>query len=87
MLQGRERVACAKANVRNALSDALLNVPSGAGGATQSAGWAAVKAVISRIATRAEIALATGAGTQSTPSVPGYEGNISPLEASTVRVS
>jgi hypothetical protein len=87
MLQGKERVATAKPNIRNSLSDALLNVPSGASGATQSAGWAAVKSVISRIGTRAEMALATGAGTQASPSTPAWEGMFTASEASAVRVS
>lgn len=87
MLQGKERIATGKASIRTGLSDALLNVPSGASGATQSAGWAAVKAAISRIGTRAEMALATGAGTQASPATPGWEGVLSASEASTVRVS
>ena len=87
MLQGKERIATAKATTRAGLSDALLNVPSGASGATQSAGWATVKSVISRIGTRAEIALATGAGTQASPSTPAWEGILSASEASTVRVA
>jgi len=87
MLQGKERVATAKPNIRNSLSDALLNVPSAAGGATQGAGWPAVKAAISRIGTRAEMALATGAGTQASPSTPAWEGKLSATEASSVRVA
>jgi len=87
MLQGKERVATAKPNIRNSLSDALLNVPSAAGGATQGAGWPAVKAAISRIGTRAEMALATGAGTQASPSTPAWEGMFTASEASAVRVS
>lgn len=69
------------------VTDALLNVPSAAGGATQGAGWAAVKAAISRIGTRAEMALATGAGTQASPATPAWEGILSASEASTVRVA
>ena len=87
MLQGKDRIATGKASIRAGLSDSLLNVPSGAGGATQSAGWAAVKAAISRIGTRAEMALATGAGTRASPAVAGWEGELSPSEASTVRVA
>lgn len=87
MLQGKDRVATGKASIRAGLSDALLNVPSAAGGATQSAGWAAVKGVISRLGTRAEMALATGSGTQASPSTAGWEGNLTPSEASTVRVA
>ena len=87
MLQGKERIATAKATTRAGLSDALLNVPSAAGGATQGAGWAAVKAVISRIGTRAEMALATGAGTQGSPSVPSFDGTISAYDAQMIRTA
>jgi len=87
MLQGKERVATAKPNIRNSLSDALLNVPSAAGGATQGAGWPAVKAAISRIGTRAEMALATGAGTQGSPSVPSFDGTISAYDAQMIRTA
>jgi len=87
MLQGKERIATAKPNIRNSLSDALLNVPSAAGGATQGAGWPAVKAAISRIGTRAEMALATGAGTQGSPSVPSFDGTISAYDAQMIRTA
>lgn len=87
MLQGKERIATAKATTRAGLSDALLNVPSGASGATQSAGWATVKSVISRIGTRAEMALATGAGTQGIPSVPSFDGTISAYDAQMIRTA
>ena len=87
MLQGKERIATAKATTRAGLSDAMLNVPSGASGATQSAGWATVKSVISRIGTRAEMALATGAGTQGSPSVPSFDGTISAYDAQMIRTA
>lgn len=87
MLQGKERIATAKATTRAGLSDALLNVPSGASGATQSAGWATVKSVISRIGTRAEMALAPGAGTQGSPSVPSFDGTISAYDAQMIRTA
>jgi len=87
MLQGKERIATAKATTRAGLSDALLNVPSGASGATQSAGWATVKSVISRIGTRAEMALATGAGTQGSPSAPSFDGTISAYDAQMIRTA
>lgn len=87
MLQGKERIATAKATTRAGLSDALLNVPSGASGATQSAGLAAVKSVISRIGTRAEMALATGAGTQGSPSAPSFDGTISAYDAQMIRTA
>lgn len=87
LLQGKDRLATSKANIRNTLSDALLNVPSGANGVAQSAGWAGVKAVISRIATRAEVALATGTGTKASPATPEWEGIIDAGQASSVRVA
>lgn len=87
LLQGRERVAAAKAAVRGGLSDALLNVPSGAAGAAQSAGWAAVKAVISRLGTRAEIALATGAGTQAAPSTPAFDGQLGYMDMPAIKAA
>ena len=87
MLQGRERIAGAKATIRAGLSDALLNVPSGVAGATQSAGWAAVKAVISRFGTRAEMALATGAGTQAAPSTPAFDGQLGYMEIPPIRTA
>lgn len=85
ILQGRERIAGAKATIRAGLSDALLNVPSGAGGALQSAGWAGVKAVLSRLATRAEAALASGAGTQAAPSTPAFDGMLHFMEIPAIR--
>lgn len=87
LLQGRERIAGAKATVRAGLSDALLNVPSGVAGATQSAGWASVKAVLSRFATRAEAALATGAGTQAAPSTPAFDGNLNYMEIPAIKAA
>lgn len=86
LLRG-ERIAGAKATVRAGLSDALLNVPSGVAGATQSAGWASVKAVLSRFAKRAEAALATGAGTQAAPSTPAYDGNLNYMEIPAIRTA
>lgn len=87
LLQGRERVAAAKAAVRGGLSDALLNVPSGAAGAAQGAGWAAVKAVISRFGTRAEMALASGAGTQASPSTPAFDGQLGYMEMPAIKAA
>jgi hypothetical protein len=87
LLQGRERVAAAKAAVRGGLSDALLNVPSGVAGATQSAGWAAVKSVISRLGTRAEMALASGAGTQAAPSTPAFDGQLGYMEMPAIKAA
>lgn len=80
-------VATGKTNIRAGLSDALLNVPSAAGGVKQSAGWAGVKSAISRLGTRAEIALATGAGTQAAPSTSSYNGMLSPDDGTKIRTA
>lgn len=85
LLQGRERIAGAKATVRAGLSDALLNVPSGVAGATQGAGWAAVKTVLSRLATRAEAVLASGTGTQASPANPAFDGMVSSNDCIAIR--
>jgi hypothetical protein len=79
LLQGRETIGTGRPNLRNGLSDALLNVPSGVGGATQDAGWIGagrVKATITRFATVAERVFATGTGTAGTPGVLVWEGQI-----------
>lgn len=79
LLQGRDSIGTGRPNLRNGLSDALLNVPSGAGGATQDAGWIGagrVKVTISRFATVAERVFATGTGTSGTPGVLGWEGTL-----------
>jgi hypothetical protein len=76
LLQGKERINGGKASIRAGSSDALLNVPSGSGGATQSAGWAAVKSVLTRQSTRGEKLFATGAGTIASPSSLVFEGAV-----------
>lgn len=80
LLQGRESVGTGRSNLRAGLADALQNVPSGVGGATQDAGWAGanrVKATITRLATIAERAFATGTGTTGTPGALGsFEGGL-----------
>jgi hypothetical protein len=55
------------ANLRTTLQDALQGVRSGAGGASQDAGWTAVRNTLARLATSAEKILAdTGTGDGST---------------------
>lgn len=79
VLQGKETIATGRANIRAALSDALLNVPSGPGGVTQDAGWLGagrVKATITRLASVAERVFATGSGTTGTPGALVWEGVI-----------
>lgn len=77
MLVGRDQVNSGKANVRTGLQDALTNVPSGAAGALQSAGWTNVRLTMQRNATRAEKLFATGTGTQGSPAVLVFEGSLS----------
>lgn len=79
LLQGRDSIGTGRSNLRAGLTDALLNVPSGVGGATQDAGWIGagrVKATITRLATVAEKAFATGTGTAGSPAVLGWEGTV-----------
>lgn len=88
LLQGRNDLATGKTTVRQGLSDALTNVPAGAAGAPLDAGWLGagkVKAAITRKASNAEKALATGTGTAGTPSVMGFEGDVSVNEAGLLR--
>lgn len=66
-LLGKTTVGTGKTNIRSAFQDALSGVPSAAGGATQTAGWPAVKTAISRAASRLEKIFATGTGTSATP--------------------
>jgi len=67
LLQGRDRISSDKPNVRAGLQDGLTNVPSGAAGATVSAGWTTVRLAMQRPASVFEKIFATGAGTQATP--------------------
>jgi len=80
LLQGRERIATGLVNTRKTLTDALLNVPSGANGVAQDAGWLGagrVKATINRPATVAEQVFATGTGTAGNPGDLVWEGVLS----------
>lgn len=79
VLLERATLPTGRLNIRQALTDALLNVPAGAGGATVDAGWLGAgktKSVISRVATVCEKVFATGAGTSGTPGVLVAEGPI-----------
>lgn len=76
ILTGRQSVSGAKPAIRAGLQDALTNVPSGAGGALVNAGWAAVKAMLSRKATRGEKLFATGTGSVASPATLGVDGPI-----------
>jgi hypothetical protein len=77
MLQGQMRVNATKTKIRNGLTDALQNVPSGTAGAIQDGGWLAVKNTMYRQCTRGERLYATGTGTTGVPGLAVYEGNIS----------
>lgn len=74
ILTGRDKIDASKANIRSGFQDALTNVPSGAGGAGQPAGWGALQTALSRKATRLEKLLSTGNGTQASPGTMGFEG-------------
>jgi hypothetical protein len=65
ILQGRDTLNASRANVRNGLSDATQNLPTGNNGNVRTAGWAGIVAALRRRATRAEklyAVAATGAG-------------------------
>ena len=85
LLQGRDTINPARGNVRAGLQDATSSIPSGVGGATQSGGWLAIKPVITRLATRAEKAIAGGTGTAATPASLVFEGTVTAQEASLMR--
>ena len=90
LLQGRDRVNANKANVRNALRDAVISLPSGVGGASTSSGGASGATVLTactRTALRGEGILA-GADTTTgsvTAKLIGYEGQISLSDVLTAR--
>lgn len=89
-IQGKETpISTGKANLRKGFSDALQKVPSGAGGAEQDAGWAGtnrVKATITRLATVAERAFATGTGTTAVPGDLGsFEGSLTISDIGDIR--
>lgn len=85
MLQGKTTLNATKPNIRQGLTDALQNVPAGAGGALLDAGWFQVKSVLYRKATRLEKLFATGTGTTGVPATMAIEGAISYPEIDQVR--
>jgi hypothetical protein len=88
LLQGRDRINAAKANIQAGLQDCLLNYPSGQGGVARSAGWLNVRLAMQRKATRLEKLLATGGnGTNATPSTAVFEGTVSYQQIDVVRAS
>lgn len=95
MLQGRESLNCARPNVRAGLRDAVVQVPSGSGGAVTAPGGSSgvnVLAVCTRSATEAEKILATASqGSDTTGSttarVMGFEGFLTADDVRLARVS
>lgn len=89
MLQGRDRLNCSPPNVRAGLRDAVIQVPSGAGGANTSPGGASGATVLgkcTRPATRAEVALAAAVDASDTTGgvtarVLVFEGEVSEVES------
>lgn len=75
-------VNAAKSNVRAGLQDALTGLPTGASGASVSAGWVGVRdTVIARAASRFEKLFATGnGGTAATAATMAAEGPIAYTE-------
>lgn len=67
LLQGVSSINSSKSNIRSGLQDGLSNVPSGAAGVLVSAGWFAVKSIMTRKANKLEVIFATGIGTAATP--------------------
>lgn len=81
MLQGRQTLDCSKANVRAGLRDAVIALPTGAGGAAVAAGGASGATTLAacvRSANRIEAALASGTATtgSTTASLLTFEGGI-----------
>ncbi len=78
-------------NLRNGLQDALQNVRSGAGGASQDAGWSAVRSTLARKAKYIEKILAdTASGDGSTRTLSAtlvFEGQITDADVMAARIS
>ena len=88
LLQGRDTINAALVTVRAGLRDAVIAVPTGAGGAATSPGGASGATVLAacvRPATRAEKILATASQASDTTGtttarVMGYEGGVTDLD-------
>ena len=81
MLIGRDKIDASKANIRAGLRDAVIQLPSGVGGAFVAAGGASGVTVLNtcvRNATRLEKLLSIGNGTTGTVTagILGFEGNV-----------
>jgi hypothetical protein len=84
LLQGKQTLLTSKLKIRQALTDALQNVPAGAGGALLDAGWAAVKQTLYRQATTVEKLLSSGTGTTGVPANLDYDGSVSIEEVAAI---
>lgn len=92
MVQGRDVLNCSRPNVRGGLRDAVIQVPSGAGGAATSPGGANGATVLAqcvRPATRAEVMLAAQSQASDTTGtttarVLTFEGDVKDVEAATL---
>jgi hypothetical protein len=92
MLIGRESIDASKANIRAGLRDAVIQLPTGTGGAMTSAGGSSAVTVLTacvRKATRLEKLLASAPVTTGTVSagVMGFEGNVSYTDITEARNS
>lgn len=62
MLLGRDTIDATKGKIRSGFQDSLSSVPSGASGASQDAGWAAVQKILCRKLSNVEKLLADTSG-------------------------
>lgn len=90
MLQGRLTLDCSRANVRAGLRDAVIQLPTGAGGANTSPGGSSGANVLNactRLATEAEKILAGAQETTGTvtANVLGFEGTMQPADVQAAR--
>lgn len=90
MLQGRDKLDCSKATLRAGLRDAVILVPTGAGGANTSPGGASGVNVLNactRAATEAEKILAGAQETTGTvtANVLGFEGKLTGQDVEAAR--
>ena len=80
MLLGRTTIDASKPQWRTGLQDALTALPSGAGGANRSGGWAGVATALMRQAWRIEKLFATGTGSVASPATMVVEGTLNYLD-------
>ncbi len=90
ILMGRDTVNARKANVREGLRDAVIQLPAGVAGSIVAAGGASGVNVLNKMVRPARLIekiLVTGAATTGsvTAGLMGYEGTVSPGDVSTAR--